>query len=49
MSEILGKLLFWCGEDKIIYGSEVLPHLAWYILTRPDKFHNIVSVQQAAL
>ena len=21
-AEILGKLLFWCGEDKIIYGSE---------------------------
>jgi predicted TIM-barrel fold metal-dependent hydrolase len=21
-AEILGKLLFWCGEDKILYGSE---------------------------
>jgi predicted TIM-barrel fold metal-dependent hydrolase len=21
-AEILGKLLFWCGEDKIVYGSE---------------------------
>jgi len=21
-AEIIGKLLFWCGEDKIIYGSE---------------------------
>ena len=21
-AELLGKLLFWCGEDKIIYGSE---------------------------
>jgi predicted TIM-barrel fold metal-dependent hydrolase len=21
-AEVLGKLLFWCGEDKIIYGSE---------------------------
>ena len=21
-AETLGKLLFWCGEDKIIYGSE---------------------------
>ena len=20
-AEILGKLLFWCGEDKIVYGS----------------------------
>jgi hypothetical protein len=23
-AEILGKLLFWCGEDKIIYGSEAV-------------------------
>jgi predicted TIM-barrel fold metal-dependent hydrolase len=22
-AEIMGKLLFWCGEDKIVYGSEV--------------------------
>ena len=29
--------------------TKVLPHITWYILTRPDKFHNIVSVQQAAL
>ena len=21
-AELLGKLLFWCGEDKIVYGSE---------------------------
>jgi predicted TIM-barrel fold metal-dependent hydrolase len=21
-AEVLGKLLFWCGEDKIVYGSE---------------------------
>jgi predicted TIM-barrel fold metal-dependent hydrolase len=21
-AEMLGKLLFWCGEDKIVYGSE---------------------------
>ncbi|HXL20310.1 MAG TPA: amidohydrolase family protein [Streptosporangiaceae bacterium] len=29
-AEILGKLLFWCGEDKIIYGSEApLWHPQW--------------------
>ena len=29
-AEILGKLLFWCGEDKIIYGSEApLFHPQW--------------------
>ena len=31
-AEILGKLLFWCGEDKIIYGSEApLFHPQWAI------------------
>jgi uncharacterized protein len=29
-AEIMGKLLFWCGEDKIIYGSEApLFHPQW--------------------
>ena len=29
-AEILGKLLFWCGEDKIIYGSEApIFHPQW--------------------
>jgi uncharacterized protein len=29
-AEILGKLLFWCGEDKIVYGSEApLFHPQW--------------------
>jgi uncharacterized protein len=29
-AEWLGKLLFWCGEDKIIYGSEApLFHPKW--------------------
>jgi predicted TIM-barrel fold metal-dependent hydrolase len=29
-AEILGKLLFWCGEDKIVYGSEApLFHPRW--------------------
>jgi len=29
-AEIIGKLLFWCGEDKIIYGSEApLWHPQW--------------------
>jgi predicted TIM-barrel fold metal-dependent hydrolase len=29
-AEWLGKLLFWCGEDKIIYGSEVpIWHPQW--------------------
>jgi uncharacterized protein len=29
-AEILGTLLFWCGEDKIIYGSEApLFHPQW--------------------
>ena len=23
-AEWIGKLMFWCGEDKIIYGSETL-------------------------
>jgi predicted TIM-barrel fold metal-dependent hydrolase len=29
-AEWLGKLMFWCGEDKIIYGSEApLFHPKW--------------------
>jgi predicted TIM-barrel fold metal-dependent hydrolase len=29
-AEILGKLMFWCGEDKIVYGSEApLFHPRW--------------------
>ena len=29
-AEILGKLLFWCGEDKIVYGSEApIFHPQW--------------------
>jgi predicted TIM-barrel fold metal-dependent hydrolase len=29
-AEILGKLLFWCGEDKIVYGSEApIWHPQW--------------------
>jgi uncharacterized protein len=29
-AETLGKLLFWCGEDKIIYGSEApIFHPRW--------------------
>jgi predicted TIM-barrel fold metal-dependent hydrolase len=29
-AEVLGKLLFWCGEDKIIYGSEApIFHPRW--------------------
>ncbi len=29
-AEIIGKLLFWCGEDKIIYGSEApIFHPQW--------------------
>jgi uncharacterized protein len=29
-AEVLGKLLFWCGEDKIIYGSEApIWHPQW--------------------
>jgi predicted TIM-barrel fold metal-dependent hydrolase len=31
-AEILGKLLFWCGEDKIVYGSEApIFHPQWAI------------------
>jgi uncharacterized protein len=31
-AEWLGKLMFWCGEDKIIYGSEApLFHPKWAI------------------
>jgi predicted TIM-barrel fold metal-dependent hydrolase len=29
-AEVLGKLLFWCGEDKIVYGSEApIFHPRW--------------------
>ena len=29
-AEVLGKLLFWCGEDKIVYGSETpIWHPRW--------------------
>jgi predicted TIM-barrel fold metal-dependent hydrolase len=29
-AEVLGKLLFWCGEDRIIYGSEApIWHPQW--------------------
>lgn len=29
-AEVIGKLLFWCGEDKIVYGSEApLFHPQW--------------------
>jgi len=29
-ADILGKLLFWCGEDKIVYGSEApIFHPQW--------------------
>jgi len=29
-AEVLGKLLFWCGEDKIVYGSEApIFHPQW--------------------
>jgi uncharacterized protein len=29
-AEVLGKLLFWCGEDKIVYGSETpIWHPQW--------------------
>jgi predicted TIM-barrel fold metal-dependent hydrolase len=36
-AEWLGKLMFWCGEDKIIYGSEApLFHPKWAI----DAFWN---------
>jgi predicted TIM-barrel fold metal-dependent hydrolase len=31
-AEIIGKLLFWCGEDKIVYGSEApIFHPQWAI------------------
>jgi predicted TIM-barrel fold metal-dependent hydrolase len=26
-AEWIGKLMFWCGEDKIIYGSEARPSI----------------------
>jgi uncharacterized protein len=36
-AEVLGKLLFWCGEDKIIYGSEApIFHPQWAL----DAFWN---------
>jgi uncharacterized protein len=36
-AEILGKLLFWCGEDKIIYGSEApLWHPQWALRAFQD-------------
>ena len=38
-AEIMGKLLFWCGEDKIVYGSEApLFHPQWALeaLRRKD-------------
>ena len=36
-AETLGKLLFWCGEDKIIYGSEApIFHPQWAL----DAFWN---------
>jgi hypothetical protein len=28
-AEVLGKLLWWCGEDKIIYGSEAPSARSW--------------------
>jgi predicted TIM-barrel fold metal-dependent hydrolase len=38
-AEILGKLLFWCGEDKIIYGSEApIFHPQWALRAFMD-FH----------
>lgn len=36
-AEVLGKLLFWCGEDKIVYGSEApIFHPRWAL----DAFWN---------
>ena len=36
-AEVLGKLLFWCGEDKIIYGSEVpIWHPQWALKAFAD-------------
>jgi len=36
-AEIIGKLLFWCGEDKIIYGSEApLFHPQWALRAFKD-------------
>jgi uncharacterized protein len=36
-AEIMGKLLFWCGEDKIVYGSEApIFHPQWAL----DAFWN---------
>ena len=36
-AEILGKLLFWCGEDKIVYGSEApIFHPQWALQAFKD-------------
>ena len=36
-AEILGKLLFWCGEDKIVYGSEApIFHPQWALRAFQD-------------
>jgi predicted TIM-barrel fold metal-dependent hydrolase len=36
-AELMGKLLFWCGEDKIVYGSEApIFHPQWAL----DAFWN---------
>jgi uncharacterized protein len=42
-AEWLGKLMFWCGEDKIIYGSEApLFHPKWAL----DAFWNFELPQE---
>jgi predicted TIM-barrel fold metal-dependent hydrolase len=36
-AEVIGKLLFWCGEDKIVYGSEApIFHPQWAIQAFKD-------------
>jgi predicted TIM-barrel fold metal-dependent hydrolase len=36
-AEVLGKLLFWCGEDKIVYGSETpIWHPQWALRAFAD-------------
>ena len=36
-AEIIGKLLFWCGEDKIVYGSEApIFHPQWALRAFKD-------------
>ncbi len=36
-AEIIGKLLFWCGEDKIVYGSEApIFHPQWALQAFKD-------------